>query len=199
MNTRFNDIRPDHRIILGMIEDGASVLDLGCSSGDLLSLLTRYKNITGRGIEIDEQAIHSCVEKGLSVFHGDIDSGISDYADKSFDFVILNQTLQQVKHLENVLAESLRIGKHVIVGFPNFAYYKSRFQIFFTGNTPITPSLPYSWYSTPNLHFFSVSDFNTYCMEKNFPIIQRAFLAGDKKVHLFPNAFADTGIYLLAK
>jgi len=199
MNTKYNDIRPDHRIILNMIPEGATVLDLGCGSGDLLLLLTRLKNITGRGIEIDEQAIHSCVEKGLSVFHGDIDSGIADYADKSFDFVILNQTLQQVKNLESVLSDSLRIGSNTIVGFPNFAYMKARSQIFFTGNTPITPSLPYSWYSTPNLHFFSISDFSKYCETKQIGIKEKHFLLGQKQITALPNLFADTALFLLAK
>jgi methionine biosynthesis protein MetW len=199
MNTKYNDIRPDHRIILNIIPEGATVLDLGCGSGDLLLLLTRLKKITGRGIEIDEQAIRDCVEKGLSVFHGDIDSGIADYADKSFDFVILNQTLQQVKHLESVLADSLRIGKHVIVGFPNFAYIKSRSQIFFTGNTPVTPSLPYSWYSTPNLHFFSISDFIKYCETKQIKIVEKHFLLGQKRITAIPNLFADTAMFCLTK
>ncbi len=199
MNTKYNYIRPDHRIILNMITEGASVLDLGCGTGDLLRVLIESKNITGRGIELDEKAIHSCVEKGMSVFHGDIDSGIADYADKSFDFVILNQTLQQVKNLETVLADSLRIGKHTIVGFPNFAHIKSRAQIFFTGNTPVTPSLPYSWYSTPNLHFFSISDFKTYCETKRIEIEEEHFLAGQNKVTFLPNLFADSALFLLSK
>jgi methionine biosynthesis protein MetW len=201
MNTKyeFNDIRLDHRIILDLVPGRATVLDLGCGTGDLLSFLVRMKGITGRGIELDEKAIYSCVEKGLSVFHGDIDSGIADYADNSFNFVILNQTLQQVKNLEAVLADALRIGKKTIVGFPNFAQVKARAQIFFRGSTPITSSLPYAWYSTPNLHFFSISDFTVYCGQKSIRIEKKHFLLGKKRITAFPNLFADMAIFLLSK
>lgn len=196
---KYEIARLDHKVILNLIPEGSTVLDLGCGNGDLLQLLTSEKRVVGRGIEIDEQAIYRCVEKGVSVFHGDIDSGVADYPDKSFDFVILNQTLQQVKHLEAVLVDALRIGKKTIVGFPNFAHIKSRFQIFFGGRTPVTSSLPYMWYSTPNLHFFSISDFVHYCKVNNIGIEDKYYIWGKAQVNLFPNLFADTAIYLLSR
>jgi len=146
-------VRPDYSIIVDWIKNDSSVLDLGCHDGELLSLIVKEKNTRAHGIEIDEHAIYKCVELGLSVSHQDIDNGLSEYGDESFDYVILNQSIQQVKKPDVVLGEALRVGKEVIIGFPNFAYFKSRFQIFFRGKTPVTPSLPYEWYETPNLHF----------------------------------------------
>lgn len=192
-----NSARIDHGIISGLIEPGSSALDLGCGNGDLLELLTKEKNIRGQGIEIDEQAIYQCVAKGLSVFHGDIDSGLSEYADKSFDYVILNQSLQQVRHVESVLKDALRVGKRVIVGLPNFAFCKARFQLFFGGRVPVTPSLPYNWYDTPNLHFLSLSDFIVYCRDKNIRIEKAIYTQDGKYVRLLPNLFAELGIFVI--
>src|SRR5512136_2275244 len=132
----------EHGVILEWIEAGASVLDLGCGDGELLSLLVREKKVKAQGIEIDEQAIYRCVARGLSVFHQDIDNGLSEYGNKSFDYVILNQSFQQVKKPDIVLTEALRVSEKVIISFPNFAHYRARFQIFFNGRTPITSSLP---------------------------------------------------------
>ncbi len=125
--------RIDHQAISSWIEKGASVLDLGCGDGILLAILAKEKQIRAQGIELSDQSVHSCVAAGLNVFQQDIDSGLAEYADKSFDFVILNQTFQQVKKPNYVLAEALRVGKKVIVGFPNFCYITDRFQLFFKG------------------------------------------------------------------
>lgn len=196
---QYETIRPDHRVILEMIQPRASVLDLGCGTGELLYLLIKEKNVRGQGIEIDEKAIYECVAKGLNVFHGDIDTGLAEYKDKSFDYVILNQTLQQVEHLEAVLADALRVGKKVIVGIPNFAYYKARFQLFFRGRVPVTSSLPFNWYETPNLHFLSLYDFLDYCKQKRIKTEYTFYFACGKPVWLFPNLFADTGIFSISK
>ena len=195
---RYNHSKLEYRIILDLMPPGSSVLDLGCGDGELLSVLANEKKCRGQGIEIDEKAIYACVSRGLSVLHGDIDTGLAEYNDRSFDYVILNQTFQQVKKPETVLKEALRVGKYVIVGFPNFAHYRARFQIFFKGKTPVTPSLPYQWYDTPNLHFLSISDFFEYCRQKNIIIARTAFTSSNRKVSLFPNLLALSGIFLLS-
>ena len=188
----------EYRAILKWIRQGSSVLDLGCGDGGLLDLLVRERGIRAQGIEIDEQAIYQCVAKGLSVFHEDIDHGLSDYADQSFDYVILNQSFQQVKKPDSVLREALRVGKKVIVGLPNFAHYRARLQIFFKGRTPVTPSLPYEWHDTPNLHFLSISDFISYCRKRNIRIEKAAFIGKRRMVGIFPNLFGLTGIFLIS-
>jgi len=175
------------------------VLDLGCGIGELLYILIKEKNVQGQGIEIDEQAIYQCVAKGLNVLHGDIDTGLSEYRDKSFDYVILNQSLQQVTHFETVLTEALRVGKKIIVGFPNFAYYKARIQLFFQGKAPMTPSLPYAWHDSPNVHFLSIADFIDYCQARKLTIEQSIYLGEKARIFLFPNLFANIGIFLLSK
>ena len=195
---KYDDIRLDHRVILSFIEPRSSVLDLGCGTGELLYILIKEKNVRCQGIEIDEQAIYKCVAKGLNVFHGDVDSGLSEYKDKSFDYVILNQSLQQIRHVDTVLKDALRVGKKVIVGFPNFAHYKARIQMFFNGRAPVTGALPYQWYETPNLHFLSISDFINYCRLKKFRIEQSVYLGEKRRVPLLPNLLAQTGIFLIS-
>jgi len=184
--------------ILNWIEGGSSVLDLGCGDGQLLSLLIARKHVRAQGIEISEEAIQRCVVKGLSVFQEDIDAGLSDYSDKSFDYVILNQTFQQVKKPALVLKEALRVGKKAIVGFPNFVSIYARIQIAIKGRVPVTASLPFEWYDTPNLHFLGITDFREYCRKREIRIECSVFVAGEKKVRLFPNLFAEIGIFLLS-
>ena len=191
--------RLDHLIISELIVPGSSVLDLGCGAGELLCMLIKDRGAHGQGIEIDEQAIYTCVARGLNVFHGDIDSGLFDYPDSSFDYVILNQCLQQIVHVETVLADSLRVGKKVIVGFPNFANYTARLQLFFKGRTPVTPSLPYQWYETPNLHFLSISDFLDFCRDKGITIERCEYLGDRGRVFMLPNIFAQTGIFVISR
>jgi methionine biosynthesis protein MetW len=189
----------EYQTILEWVRQGASVLDLGCGDGELLSLLVRAKNVRAQGIEIDEQAIYQCVAKGLSVFHEDIDNGLPEYGDKSFDYVILHQSFQQVKKPDVVMKEALRVGREVIIGIPNFAHYRARFQIFFRGKTPITPSLPYEWHDTPNLHFLSILDFIAYCRKREIEIRRSFFSGRNGAIRRFPNLFALTGIFLIVR
>ncbi len=197
-DTQYKTAWLEYRAIVNWIHQGSSVLDLGCGNGELLSLLVHEKGVKSQGIEINEQAIYQCVAKGLSVFHEDIDNGLSEYGDKSFDYVILHQSFQQVKKPDVVLKEALRVGSEVIIGFPNFAHYRARFQMFFRGKTPVTASLPYEWHDTPNLHFLSISDFIEYCRKRAITIKKSFFVNGDKKIGLRPNLFAETGIFLLS-
>jgi methionine biosynthesis protein MetW len=191
--------RVDHRIIYDLIETGAKVLDLGCGTGDLLELLVCGKNVKGQGVELNNDAIHVCVEKGLSVFHSDIDSGLPYYPDQSFDYVILNQSLQEVKKIDTVIAEALRVGKKAIIGFPNFAHIQDRVALFWGGRAPISPSLPYEWHSTPNLRFLSIKDFRNYCARRNYKVLTAHYLDDQGPVRVLPNLFAQLAIFVITK
>lgn len=190
--------RLEHKIIKDWINSEASVLDLGCGDGALLSQLVKEKGVRAQGIELSDKAIQCCVASGLNVLQQDIDTGLSEYGDDSFDFVILNQTLQQVKKPDFALKEALRVGRKVIVSFPNFVNISARTQIFFKGRVPVTKSLPYEWYDTPNLHFLGIADFKDYCKRRGFKIEDSAFIRKNGKVWLFANFFADLGLFLLS-
>ncbi len=192
-------VRIDHKVILDMVTPHSRVLDLGCGDGTLLSLLIEHKKCTGSGIEISEEAIYKCVAKGLSVSHGDIDSSLSDYSSKRFDFVILCESVQQVLNPKTVILESLRIGKKVIVGIPNFCHWKARLQIFFQGRVPVTAELPYEWYDTPNLRFLSLKDFRYFCKNNAITIVTEKGLGKGHVESLRPNLLANNGLFLLEK
>jgi len=189
----------EHKIIVDWVSEGASVLDLGCGDGELLSILVREKNVLAQGTEIDEQAIYKCVAKGLSVYHEDIDAGLSEHPDGSFDFVILSESLQQAKRPDFVVSEAVRVGKNLVVSFPNFGRYTVRFQILFSGKVPVTPALPYECYETPNLHFLSVSNFFDYCRMKKINVKKSVYVTDEKRVTFLPNLRAETGIFLLSR
>ncbi len=193
-----NGIRPDHQIIFDMIDPGSRVLDLGCGTGDLMNLLMRQKNAWVQGIELDENAIYECVKKGLSVCQSDIESGLAEYPDRSFDYVILNQSLQEIRKVFFLLRETLRVGNRVIVGFPNFAHINARVCLGIGGLAPMTPSLPNRWYDTPNVRFLSISDFRSFCGEKGFMVEKARFLNGHKTITFWPNLRALSAIFLLS-
>jgi methionine biosynthesis protein MetW len=178
------EIRLDHSIIYSIIGPETRVLDLGCGEGDLLYPLVRDKQVLAQGIELDDKAIQECVKKGLSVFHDDIEHSLREYPVKNVDFVI---------------HEALRIGSRVIVGFPNFAFIRSRFMLFIRGKAPITKSLPYLWFDTPNVRFLSIDDFRDFCAEKNIRIIEAHYLGERRIVHFWPNLLALNAIFVLAK
>ncbi|MCK5015180.1 MAG: methionine biosynthesis protein MetW [Candidatus Omnitrophica bacterium] len=191
--------RLDHKVILKLVEPNSKVLDLGCGDGTLLSLLIKQRNCHGTGIEINEKEIYRCVANGLTVSHGDIDTGLADFSNKRFDYVILNESLQQVLNPRRVILESLRVGKKVIVGIPNFCHSLARFQLFFQGRVPVTKELPYQWYDTPNLRFLSLKDFRYFCKENEITILKEVGIVGNRKVLFRPNLFSNIGIYLLEK
>jgi methionine biosynthesis protein MetW len=191
-------VRPDHRVIFEWIEPGARVLDLGCGHGNLLALLAREKKARVQGIELDEKAIYECVDKGLSVYQGDIETGLEEYPDGCFDYVILNQSLQEVRRASFVLVEALRVGNRVIVGFPNFAHASARVSLFFGGRAPMTPTLPYRWYDTPNVRFLSIADFRAFCREMGFTVEKAVFLNGRERISFWPNLRALGAVFLLA-
>ena len=192
-------VRLDHRVIFSIVEPKSKVLDLGCGDGDLLNYLVKEKKVKAQGIELSENAIYKCVEKGLHVYQSDIDSGLVGYPDNAFDYVILNQSLQEAKKILTVLDDALRVGKKVIVGFPNFAYISARIRLFFKGKAPITKSLPYYWYTTPNLRFLSITDFRDYCNKKKISIVSRFYLGTRREVRFLPNVFSLNAVFVITR
>lgn len=192
--------REIHDTIISWVEPGSSVLQLGCGDGDLLARLAYERNVKAQGIEVDEGSIYRCVQRGVDVLHEKIDTALHDYADGSFGFTIFDRSLQRVVgRPEEVLEEALRVSRRAIVGFSNFTEWRARFQIFFKGRTPVTQSLPYHWYDTPNLHFLSIADFVDYCTLKGIRIEQTAFFGRHGPARLLPNLRAGTGLFLVSR
>lgn len=189
----------EYSAILEFVKPGSKVLELGCGDGHLLAQLAHERRSRVRGIDPNSQSVRDCVARGLSVLQGDLDSSLADYGDGEFDYVVLNQSIPLVRQPALVLADALRVGKQVIVSFPNFAHYSARFQLFFGGRTPVTPSLPYEWFNTPNLHFLSISDFQRFCRKNGLGIKGALYVDRDRLVRWFPDLRARVGIFLLAE
>jgi len=194
-----SNTRLDHRIIFDIVDPGSRVLDLGCGNGDLIYLLARDKNAKVQGIELSDEAIYECVKKGLSVFNSDIESGLVEYPDQSFDYVILNQSMQEVTKVDFIIQEALRVGRKVIVGFPNFAHITARLRLFFQGKAPMTKALPYRWYDTPNVRCLSITDFRDFCREKDIRILEAFYLGETAVIKFWPNLLALNAIFVLTK
>lgn len=190
-------MRLDHQIIVDLIPPESRVLDLGCGDGTLLALLEEKKHVRGQGVELSGHCIYHCVEKGVSVFHTDIENGLQGYPDRSFDFVILNQSLQEVRNIGLVLNESLRVGAQAIVGIPNFAHVSARFRLLFGGKAPVTPSLPYNWSDTPNVRFMSLTDFKLFCRDHDITIEKTVPIARNRRIRMWPNLCAQNGLFLI--
>jgi homoserine O-acetyltransferase len=202
--TRFEQAhrtRVDYELIESLIEPGSTVLDAGCGDGELLARLTADKNIRGKGVELDESQVLDSVCRGIAVIQRDIDRGLRSYADKSFDYAILSQTVQTIKDPESVFLELLRVGRKVIVSFPNFAHWRCRMQLLFTGKAPVTRQLPFRWHNSPNIHCLSLKDFDSFCqrlgvtIEKRIPIVK----VRRNPVRFAPNLFAEQVIYMTSK
>ena len=193
--------RVDYELIQSLIEPNSTVLDVGCGDGQLLANLVRDKNIKGEGIELDQDLVLDCVCRRLPIIQQDIEQGVEYYGDKSFDYVILSQTVQTVKNPEKVFRELLRVGKKVIVSFPNFAYWRSRAQLFFRGKAPVTGQLPFEWHNSPNIHFLSLKDFDEFCEKLGVKVEQRMPLVKTylSPVRFAPNLLAEQVIYVTSK
>ena len=186
--------RADFAAIAAWIPEGASVLDLGCGDGSLLRYLKDTRSVRGYGVEISDRDIVSCIANGVNVIQNDLDAGLSDFEDDSFDFVILSQTLQAIRHTEPLMQEMLRVGREGIVSFPNFGYWKNRMQVM-RGNMPVSSELPYQWYNTPNVHLCTLNDFENFCRTYCISITARSVMTGGREVGLLPNLLGSTAVY----
>ena len=199
------NIRFDLRIISSEIPDGSRVLDLGCGNGDLLAWLAANKGVHGTGIEQNKEKAALCIGRGLSVLQGDLIEEVRDYPDCCFDYVILSQTLQQVFEPAALLYSLARIGRKVIVSFPNFSHYSIRMQLFFKGVAPKSDQLPYSWYDSPNIRVITIRDFKKFSKDVGYNIIKEILIntnpanSDGHVVHNFTNLRATYGIYIIEK
>jgi methionine biosynthesis protein MetW len=198
-------MRYDLRIIASWIEKNSRVLDLGCGNGDLLAWLAANRNVKGTGIERDMEKAAFCIERGLSVLQGDLNAEVEDYPDDSFDYVILSQTLQQVLEPDTLLRSLSRIGRQVIVSFPNFSHYTIRLQLLLRGIAPKNEQLPYSWYDTPNIRVITLADFRRFAGDVGYTIVREAAINTDHHdsqghiVRWFTNLRACYGIFAIEK
>ncbi|MCL5735564.1 MAG: methionine biosynthesis protein MetW [Actinobacteria bacterium] len=190
-------VRWDHLFIVDQVPQGSRVLDLGCGRGTLLKMLVDRKGVRGTGIEIVEEKVYDAVTKGLTVFHGDFNEGLSYYPDNSFDYVILSQTLQEARETVATLFEALRVGRYVVASFPNFGQWHSRFQLLVNGRAPVTKSLPYQWYDTPNVHSLTIKDFRRFSREQGIRIVQEFFVGEKGPLRAWPNLRASYGVFVL--
>lgn len=195
--------RSDFDIIQRWITAESRILDLACGDGTLLKDLKKHHSVEGYGLEIDPDKITAAIANGINVIETNLDKGLSQFSDNSFDTVVMTQALQAMRYPHLVLDEMLRIGKKCIVTFPNFGNWRARTSLFMRGRMPVTKQLTYQWYDTPNIHFCTVNDFEALCAEKNIQLIHREFVAEripDKQLKgIWPNLFSDTAIYLLSK
>jgi homoserine O-acetyltransferase len=193
--------RIDYELIESLIEPNSTVLDIGCGNGELLANLTADKNINGEGIELEQDLMLASINRGLSIIQHDIERGLENYADKSLDYVILSQTVQTLKNPEKVFKELLRVGKKVIVSFPNFAHWRCRAQLFLLGKAPVTRQLPFGWHDSPNIHFLSLKDFDEFCKKLGVKVEKKIPLSKTRlsPVRFAPNLFAEQVIYVTSK
>ncbi len=195
-------MRIDLNEIQHWIKQDSRILDLGCGDGTLLKFLIDTKQVQGYGLEIDAAQINTCIDKGLNVIEQNLDRGLGNFADKSFDTVLMTQALQTLHFPHLVLDEMLRVGKECIVTFPNFGHWKARFYLAMRGRMPVSDLLPYEWYNTPNIHFCTFKDFEVLCRERNIKVINRQVVneqSGQLLKDFMPNLFGETAIYHLSK
>jgi methionine biosynthesis protein MetW len=190
--------RKDFEAISDWIQPGAAVLDLGCGDGSLLVHLQASRNTIGYGIENDDSGILACIGNGVNVIQSNLESGLKEIDDGAFDYVILSQTLQAMRRTEAVVDEMLRVGREAIVTFPNFGYWRHRWQIL-AGRMPVSDNLPYQWYDTPNVHMCTVADFDAFCARKKLRVLSRLVMSGEREVAALPNLLGTLALYRLAK
>mgnify|MGYP000005546289 FL=1 len=198
-----NNLRKDLNLIANLIEDNSKIIDIGCGDGELLDFLNKNKNAKIQGLEIDQKKVNKCVAKGLSVIQGDADKDLSLYPEKSFEYVILSQTIQATLEPKKILSELTRIGEKVIVSIPNFGFWRVRLDLLFKGKMPITRKLNSTWFDTDNIHLCTIFDFLELCDQLNLKVKQTVTITSKKqkkfsgKPSIKENIFAEEAIFLI--
>lgn len=197
-------MRPDLAVVASMVPDGSRVLDLGCGDGDLLAELIGHKGCRGQGVEVSPDAFHACIARGIAVVQADIDAGLPDFDDASFDVVVLSQTLQATRHPARVLREMMRVGRVGVVSFPNFGHWRVRAYLGARGRMPVSRSLPYPWHETPNIHLCTLRDFEELAAAEGLRVGERRLLdtdghAAPRPAGRRPNLLAAGAAYLLTR
>jgi methionine biosynthesis protein MetW len=186
--------RADFAAIAQWVKPNAHVLDLGCGDGALFNYLKRERAITGYGVEIDDNNVLACARNGVNVIQRNLERGLREFDDQSFDCVILSQTLQAMRHGDSLIDEMLRVGREGIVTFPNFGYWRNRLQVL-RGHMPVSDNLPYQWFDTPNIHLCTISDFERFCAARNIRVLERKVLTDGVLVSALPNLLGALAIY----
>lgn len=192
-------LRPDLRAVASLIPAGAGALDLGCGDGALLEYLRGAKGVRGRGIELSESGVLTCVRRGLSVRQGNLQEGLADYPDQSIDVVILSQTLLFLSDPIHILNEMVRVGRQAVVSFPNWGYWRSRLGLLTGGRIPEAPDYPQAWYDAPRWQAFTIADFLALCGREGYVIERQVFLSGERTITVWPNLRARTAIFALSR
>jgi methionine biosynthesis protein MetW len=187
-------LRPDFAAIAGWVSMGSSVLDLGCGDGSLLKYLKDSRRVNGYGVEIDDESVLACVKNSVNVIQSDLDRGLAEFENRSFDYVILSQTLQAMRNSERIISDMLRVGSEGIVTFPNFGYWKNRLQVL-GGRMPVSDNLHYEWHDTPNVHLCTIADFERFCAERRVDILERKVLTNGHPVGVLPNLLGALAVY----
>ena len=189
--------RQDFAIIAGWVGFGSKVLDLGCGDGALLNYLRGSLEVKGYGVEKDDVNWLACMQNGTNVIQMDLEAGLSGFENQSFDTVILSQTLQAMHNTEEIVKEMLRVGKEIIVTFPNFGYWRNRLQIAGGGHMPVSKDLPYQWFDTPNVHLCTINDFDLFCKNYKITVIERKVITDGKEMSFMPNLLGNLAMYRL--
>lgn len=196
-------MRQDLSIIANWVQPSSRILDLACGNGELLHYLQQHKNVSGYGLEIDPEHITACISRGVDVLEQDLNRGLKNFADNSYDTVIMTQALQVLRRQDLALAEMLRVGREAIVTFPNFAHWSSRFYLLLRGKMPMSKTLPHQWYDTPNIHLFTFKDFEILCAQQGIQILDRAVgdfaYQSNWKARWWPSMFGEVAIYRIGR